>query len=767
MSVLSRITNKITRLAQAIGRPKAGQFETRHIVIAAATTAIVGTAATITHNPVLATFFGVPAYLLAPGYLAQVGARRRLRLTVTTFVYALGISLLFWMLGALALNTLLPLVHLTRPLQLRYLLTLYVVAIAAAILLICKRHATAELKRSGAGSITGKLVIAGATVLPVLATLGATTLNNGGPGTVTITMLISALIYILAIGVFFKRFNQNLYPAAIYGIGLSLLLMYSLRSWHVLGWDIHQELQVFTRTLAQDRWSMSYFPGLDYNACLSITILPTVLTKLFHTSPEYTFKVAYQLIFAVTPVAVYAAARRYLLPVLSFLAAVLFVAQTWYFELMPALARQEIAILFFALFLLVLTDNALTRTARRALLYLFATGIILSHYSTAYLWITMCVFAYIVLWVIRLFSSKARSDVRGLTWPLIAASIAMLWLWEGPITNTYNQANNTFSDLGPQLSQAFTPATITTAIRAVIIGPPNLTTATVQAAYRQAYADLPGTPNKFYPPASYASYTPVAVDSAGPAGNVLPTPLATMLRLSITAIKGLINNVMTALGIVLVSFYFLRRYHKSNLDFMALCLGAYGLIFLILMVPYLQQIYNLPRVGLQSFTLLVVPIVAGLWFAVRRSVKWGIPAITIVVALMLAGQSGLVDHFTGGARRITMDQQGTSDAYYVQADEVKAAQWLAANRAPGVPIYADPVADLRLESYGPGAASNEKIFPNILPINSYVYLIDLNTRQGRAYYEFHNVTITYNTPTQFLNTNKNLLYVAGGARVYR
>ncbi len=284
-------------------------LSTRQILVATTVAALLSVTTTLTGNWLLATVTGVPFYLVLPGYLFQLAFRPRLNLSVPVFVYAVGLSLLTWLLGGLAINTLLPLVQIMKPLQLSYLIGLYLSVIIALCTAIKLRGA--EVYCTYAARHSDLLAILAAFILPVLSVIGSTVLNNGGTGTVSIVMLVLASLYILVLSFGHRHFSQSAYVGALYGLSVSLLLMYSLRSWHVLGWDVHQEMEVFSATLAHERWGMSYFPGLDYNACLSITILPTVLVKLLRITPEYIFKFVFQLIFAVTPVAIYATARRY------------------------------------------------------------------------------------------------------------------------------------------------------------------------------------------------------------------------------------------------------------------------------------------------------------------------------------------------------------------------------------------------------------------------------------------------------------------------
>ena len=98
--------------------------------------------------------------------------------------------------------------------------------------------------------------------------------------------------------------------ATLYLLSLALLLMTSLRGWYVTGHDIQVEYRVFQLTAAHARWDISDFHNA-YNACLSITILPTELAQIVRVDSPYIYKVFFQLIFAACPVLVYAIARRY------------------------------------------------------------------------------------------------------------------------------------------------------------------------------------------------------------------------------------------------------------------------------------------------------------------------------------------------------------------------------------------------------------------------------------------------------------------------
>ena len=247
------------------------------------------------------------------GLLWEINLKIRSDEVLESVLYAIGLGLAFLMLGGLGINWLLPYLGIAQPLT-RLPLTVFfdisTLALSAGVYFF-NRDYVLPWKLNVADSTS--LFFGITPVLFVIASVcGAEILNNGGRGTLTIVMLVGIALYVLALMVWGRSFQGWTYVSALYCIGLSLLLMYSLRSSHILGWDINQEYEVFQATLRNLRWSPSYFPGLDYNACISITILPTIFKELTNIPSEYVFKVTFQLLFAVVPLMVYAFAKRYL-----------------------------------------------------------------------------------------------------------------------------------------------------------------------------------------------------------------------------------------------------------------------------------------------------------------------------------------------------------------------------------------------------------------------------------------------------------------------
>jgi uncharacterized membrane protein len=197
---------------------------------------------------------------------------------------------------------------------------------------------------------------------------------------------------------FRERVNNLTYPIAVWLIGLSLLLMHGLTSNHIImGLEparypgslvFHAEYYCYQLTLSNFHWSMQeYFS--PYNACLSITILPTIFKVLTNMNSEYIFKLYYSIIGSVIPLLVYLVTSKYFKKEYAFYAALLFTFQI-FFIIMIGSARQEIAILFFFLAVMVLFSDFKEKILQKKILFLLLVfSIVVSHYTTSYVALTL------------------------------------------------------------------------------------------------------------------------------------------------------------------------------------------------------------------------------------------------------------------------------------------------------------------------------------------------------------------------------------------
>ncbi len=337
------------------------------------------------------TLISFCTYILLPGFLISLILRIRKLSFWENLLFIVGLSIAFLEFGGLLLNILLPLFGVENPLAFQNI----VFGFDIYILLL--------------------FIFAWIRTKPVLATLGAIVLNNGGSNILTLILLGAIAVYSLLLVLFRDKIAVDLYPYAIFFIGIASLFTTSLRSWYISGHDIEIEFYVFQLTNTHHIWNMAFFQD-TYNACLSITILPTILTNLLAIPDMYVYKVIFQILFATSPVLVFFIVRNYTTPVFAFLSAFLFMSFPTFFSDMPMLNRQEIGFIFFGLALYMMLERNRTQqfstksgilplselsfSMRRILFIIFALSVIVSHYSTNFVLLGLIAFVYVLTLII-------------------------------------------------------------------------------------------------------------------------------------------------------------------------------------------------------------------------------------------------------------------------------------------------------------------------------------------------------------------------------
>ena len=350
-------------------------------------------------RPVLGFWFIVvlPAYLLYTSSAWRgCGLQERIGYSVCSVLLVL-------MVAGLILNEVLPLAGMQHPLG-----TVPILILSDVINLsfyVFRSRNPDRIRWRGTSALFSKeefrLLVAAVLAL-VLAVFGANHLNNGASGHVTwISLAIVTLIGIFSIR-WLRRSRESVISVVIYLVSLTLLLTTSLRGWYVTGHDIQQEYLVFQLTEFHSHWSMTYFHD-PYNACLSITILPTELGRIVNVDSPYIFKLFFQMIFALCPVMAYGIARRFFNRGISTLSVAYFISFPTFFTDEPFLNRQEIALLFVAVGLLAATNQVWSFRRRQISFAIAGLGTEISHYSTMYVLVGTLVIALLLSYVSRIF----------------------------------------------------------------------------------------------------------------------------------------------------------------------------------------------------------------------------------------------------------------------------------------------------------------------------------------------------------------------------
>jgi uncharacterized membrane protein len=252
-------------------------------------------------------------FSVVPGWLLLTVLKLNKLEFIKKLTLSFCLSVVLLMFGALAVNGLYP--RVTEPLSTRPLL----ISFNLVIVLLLGLSWCGEKGRTAAPGIieqapqtNGKLnfLALSACIFPVLSVGGSYMMNIFHSNLVTLVMLGLIPVYVVLLVIYNKKLPALAFPFAVAMIALSLLLMYSLTSNYIICYaDPDMQYYVFRLTASAGHWDMANFSGA-YNACLSVTILPTVYYNLLHISLESTFKVIFPILFSVTPVAVYLIVKK-------------------------------------------------------------------------------------------------------------------------------------------------------------------------------------------------------------------------------------------------------------------------------------------------------------------------------------------------------------------------------------------------------------------------------------------------------------------------
>jgi uncharacterized membrane protein len=557
--------------------------------------------------------------------------------------------------------------------------------------------------------------------------------------------------------------------------------MTSLRGWYTTGHDVQREYRMFQLTKLHGHWNMASYRDA-YNACLSITILPTVLSRWIQIADPYVFKVVFQILFAGCPVAVYRLAKRFASTAVALLATVYFVSFVTFFQDMPMLNRQEVAFLFLTVALLVVFEGGRTR----GWFCVFGAGMVLSHYSTTYVALGGLLIALVLQLALshaprvrRSWGMSARSvRVRPVLFLLVAA-----FLWTGPLTHTGGSLSRTISGVVDSLqggagharssdtSYNLLSATSSTPAERLEQYQKFVQRSTVRGRSAGAYYDV----------AEVERY-PVVVEEPRP---LPPTPVGRVLsRFGIAADvfnrtmrqgSARLLQILIGIGVVAYCLTQRRRGDGRSLDLIGLGVANLVVVASLVVLPVLSVEYGLLRAFQQALIVLDVFLVVGTMALVpARLSRWRVPLATFLALVFFASSTGVLTQAVGSYEpQLHLNNAGRYyDIYYLHEEEVAAMEWLDRNTTAGQhgdvqsEIQSDRYNSTKLGSLQQLSTLND-IFPSLVRRDAYVFLGYSNVRDETSTFPFQGDLITYRYPTEFLDNNKDLVYSNGSSRVYR
>ncbi len=760
--------------------------------------------------------------ILLPGLLISFILRMRKISFWENLLLIVGLGIAFLEFGGLLLNILLPLFGVKDPLSSQHIIygfaaytfLLFIVAWVRTKHLIIRigvantnRYAERSTSLNGRRRLTPvrlvavntgcykrskieKVLYAFPVCFPILAALGAIVLNNGGSNILTLILLGAIAMSSLLLVLLRNKIAVDLYPFTIFFIGVASLFTTSLRSWYIAGHDVTQEFYVFQLTNSHHLWSMTFFQDA-YNACLSITILPTVLTYLLSIQDAYVYKIIFQILFAISPVIVFFLIKNYTSPVLAFLSALFFMSFPTFFNDMAMLNRQEIGFIFFGLVLYTMLLSQLSLPMRKILFVIFALSVIISHYSTNFVLLTLTTLVYVSMRLLSLRLTKSifasllstfRITLKNtfaneafLTLPLILLLFGATYLWNTVYTESSAHDASVLSKVVNDVLLRSSSSRSSDISYSIFFSPKidpeqqfqSYIQTTIQAAETTNGGNV--NANQFYSKSITSKYPSHLLQQE----QLAPTPLGNWLS-SLHIPVFAVNSELRSLSASFMQFFvfvgmfailFLKNKKPFDLQYLLLCFSAILLLVIETLVPSLSVEYGILRMFQQLLFMLSLPIVLGLdsilFFIKEQKRTLVVAIITIFFFLNL---TGFISHLTGDYYpQMTLDNAGIYyDAYYVQKADVLAGVWISENNVNDEPVEAALTAKNPLFIYGRVATLTE-VLPEVIRKNAYVYLnnssyvIGVTSKDG----------LIFNAPTSFLNNNKNLIYSNGKDSVYK
>lgn len=679
------------------------------------------------------------------------------------FLLASGIGLINIIMIGLILSTL-PSPLTDGFLKLPYLLVVFNAQFAVAIIIYIMRiNPVSKIYNSAIFTKRDIIILAISAAVCILAVFGAIALNNHASPVLAI--ISTALSAVLILYLVFRPGDSRVIVISIYLIALSYLLAGWLRSSTISAVDTNMEFFIFDTVYQFGKWSPMLFPGHAYNACMSITVLPSVLQNFIHIEPVYMYKAIFPALYALVAPIVYITARHTLNKPLSIVASVVYIAQPAFMTYLSIPPRQQIALLFFALLVMVIVGDYSHRQKRSLAIVLFI-GILLSHYTTAYITCAIILVAYIIEKILSRRASKKPSRSFGspvFSLALIFVMFASTIVWYNNVTATSGVTTSFISRNINSIGEIFSPSMQSNKASLLNQFNPFFKAPSSQSKLDSYYNELQKDNKKL----SEDSPPKLAVQPA------MPSTFSDTLGRVSAGFRGILQ-VLSKILIIFGVLYLLRIHFKSKQTQFthSVTMSAAALITLglLLLLPFLSETYDASRTFQQILIILAVPLSIGIGMICRANERAILILSSIIIVSLIGFGNGFINQLIGGGDpSINYNNEGVLyNRVYVDEGELASAAWLG-NQDVKYAIFADRMSVARLtltQQYGDIIGAKQTVFPAMLHEDRYVYLRRQNLL-GSGTISVKGSQYDYVFPNKEIESQKNKIYANNTSRIYK
>jgi uncharacterized membrane protein len=321
-------------------------------------------------------------------------------------------------------------------------ITVFVTVGAFSALVAAVTHARGTSSGPSSGFTGVRPGEAGVAVLlvsiPAMALLG-TLLHSS-----LLLVFVVAIASILILCALFFEVSVELSSLMLYMVALALILQTLFISRYLVGYDVFTELYVFNSIKSSASWlPPTAFVDLQtqtYAAMLSVTVLPITYSALLNVGGDWVLMIAYPLIYALVPVALYEAYRRRFGTGVGLLSAFYFILLPRFYE--TSSRRQWIGELFLVLSILVMLDPDMALRKKSIMVIIFGLSLAVSHYALSYLYL-FCLGVMLIYFVLVKGRTRALTGlvfvfllVATLSWYSFvsaAPELALIGLWKNAL----------------------------------------------------------------------------------------------------------------------------------------------------------------------------------------------------------------------------------------------------------------------------------------------------------------------------------------------
>lgn len=639
----------------------------------------------ITDIPFLRQILCLFVFLFFPGWLILKINKDQLSLS-EEFVLSIGLSVSYLMFLGLMANWVFLDLGFSRPLSANSIMPILIVGIV--ILVAVLWHRNFELIGNNFNSI--KLIfqeplLFGGILFPIVSVIGAELMNYSDNNSLLLAVYLGMAIYV-ALLILLRDREPVVYSAASWALGLSLIFMYSLRSEHILGYDVYGEYALCLKILDLSYWDANSLRG-PLSDCLSVVILPPIIKILFNIDCEYVYKIIFALIFSITPIIVFLISSKYIYNKLAFASAFFFMSEATFAMSSQSNPRTAISLLFFALFIFVLFSENICGMSKAIYEIIFAASIVVSHYSTSYIFVAAIAGSFLFALAITNRTTKNCFIRSG----IIFISMIMIFVWYAQVSDL-NFTNCVF-------------------------------------AIKSMFLSLG---NSFMVESRHEGTLKVMGVGAKSICDIL------------FSVSHYIASIMIGLGILYLLHTILNRvvirdaiFHQLDTEYLGMQLVGFLMLVAIIVVPNLSQIYTADRLWTQSMIVLSFPFVIGFCAIFRNHRNILNLALVLVLLFYFANANYLVYQINGEPRSLILNSHGQDYAhFFVRSSEITSVKWLSKEMKQGSIVYSDFDNGKRL-SFGPKGSNWHSItffqYKNKIDDNNYLYLSYSNIISGNIF----------------------------------